>query len=135
MKYLLDTNIVSHFLREASPLLNQRILDSSPDALGISIVSAGELRYGLSKLPPSKRATELAHHLHALLIAIPVLPLPASAVPHYGTTRAQMEAAGRPIGSNDLWIAAHALSQNMTLVSDNTREFSRVPGLQVENWL
>ncbi len=135
MKYLLDTNIVSYFLREASPALNQRILDSSADALGISIISAGELRFGLSKLPPSKRATELAHHLNALLTAIAVLPLPANAAQHYGSTRAQLEAAGMPIGGNDLWIAAHALAQNMTLVTNNTREFERVPGLRVENWI
>jgi tRNA(fMet)-specific endonuclease VapC len=135
MKYLLDTNIVSYFLREASPALNQRILDSNPDGLGISIISAGELRFGLSKLAPSKRATELAHRLNALLSAIPVLPLPADAAPHYGNIRVQLEAAGTPIGGNDLWIAAHALAQNMTLVTNNTREFERVPGIKVENWL
>ena len=135
MKYLLDTNIISYFLRDASPALSQRILDSTPDTLAISIISAGELRYGLSKLSPSKRATELAHHLNALLTAIAVLPLPADAAPHYGTTRAQLEAAGTPIGGNDLWIASHALAQNMTLVTNNTREFERVPGLKVENWL
>jgi len=135
MKYLLDTNIVSYFLRGASPALSQRILDSNPDTLAISIISAGELRYGLSKLPPSRRARELAHRLIALLTAIPVLPLPADAAPHYGHTRAQLEAAGTPIGNNDLWIAAHALAQNMTLVTNNTREFERVVGLRVENWL
>jgi len=135
MKYLLDTNIVSYFLRDASPALSERILDSTPDTLAISIISAGELRYGLSKLPTSKRATELAHRLNALLTAIPVLPLPADAAPHYGNTRAQLEAAGTPIGGNDLWIAAHALAQNMTLVTNNTREFERVQGLKLENWL
>ncbi len=135
MKYLLDTNIVSYFLRDASAALTQRILDSTPDSLAMSIISAGELRYGLSKLPPSLRATELAHHLNALLTAIAVLPLPAEAAPHYGNTRAQLEAAGTPIGSSDLWIAAHALAQNLTVVTNNTSEFSRVPGLKVENWL
>ena len=135
MKYLLDTNIVSYFLRDASDALSQRILDSTPDTLAISIISAGELRYGLSKLPASKRATELTLRLNALLTAIPVLQLPAEAAQHYGNTRAQLEAAGTPIGGNDLWIAAHALSQNITLVTNNTREFERVAGLKVENWL
>lgn len=135
MKYLLDTNIVSYFLSGASAVLNQRILDSTPDTLAISVISAGELRYGLSKLPSSKRATELAHHLNALLTAIAVLPLPANAAHHYGYTRAQLDAAGTPIGGNDLWIAAHALAQNMMLVTNNTREFERVPGLKLENWL
>lgn len=135
MKYLLDTNIISYFLREASPALNQRILDSTPDTLAISVVSAGELRYGLAKIAPSKRATELAQHLSALLTAITVLPLPANAAQHYGKTRVQLDAAGTPIGNNDLWIAAHALAQNMTLVTNNTREFERVPGLKLDNWL
>ena len=135
MKYLLDTNIVSYFLRDASTALSQRILDSTPDTLAISIISAGELRYGLSKLSPSKRATELAHHLSALLTAIAVLPLPADAAQHYGNTRVQLEAAGTPIGGNNLWIASHALAQNMTLVTNNTREFERVAGLRLENWL
>lgn len=135
MKYLLDTNIVSYFLRDASATLSQRILDSSPDVLAISIISAGELRYGLSKLPSSRRATDLAQRLNAVLTAISVLPLPADAAPHYGHTRSQLEAAGTPIGNNDLWIAAHALAQNMTLVTNNVGEFQRVQGLQVENWL
>ena len=135
MKYLLDTNIVSYFLRDASPALSQRILDSTPDTLAISIISAGELRYGLCQLPHSQRVAELAHHLNALLPAISVLPLPADAAQHYGNTRAQLETAGTPIGGNNLWIAAHALSQNMTLVTNNSREFERVPALKVENWL
>lgn len=135
MKYLLDTNIVSYFLRDASATLSQRILDSSPDTLAISIISAGELRYGLSKLPPSRRARDLAQRLNAVLTAISVLPLPADAAPHYGHTRAQLETAGTPIGNNDLWIAAHALAENMTLITNNVGEFQRVQELRVENWL
>lgn len=135
MKFLLDTNIVSYFLRDASATLSQRILDSSPDTLAISIISAGELRYGLSKLPSSRRATDMAQRLNAVLSAISVLPLPADAAQHYSHTRSQLEAAGTPIGNNDLWIAAHALAQNMTLITNNVGEFQRVPGLRVENWL
>jgi tRNA(fMet)-specific endonuclease VapC len=135
MRYLLDTNIVSYFLRGASPALNQRILDSTPDELAISIISAGELRYGLSRLPPSRRAAQLAHQLDGLLTAVPVLALPPEAAQHYGTARSQLEAAGTPIGGNDLWIAAHALSQDLTLVTNNTREFERVAGLKLENWV
>lgn len=135
MMYLLDTNIVSYFLRGASPTLNQRILDSAPEALAISIISAGELRYGLNRLTPSRRAAQLAHQFDALLTAVAVLALPPEAAQHYGTARSQLEAAGTPIGGNDLWIAAHALSQDLTLVTNNTREFERVPGLRVENWV
>lgn len=133
--YLLDTNIVSYFLRGASPALNQRILDSAPDELAISIISAGELRYGLSRLPPSRRAVQLAHQLDGLLTAVAVLALPSEAAQHYGTARSQLEAAGTPIGGNDLWIAAHALSQDLTLVTNNTCEFERVVGLKFENWV
>jgi tRNA(fMet)-specific endonuclease VapC len=135
MKYLLDTNIVSYFLRNASAGLTQRILNSIPDTLAISVISAGELRLGLSKLPSSRRSTELVLRLDALLTAIPVLPLPAQVAQHYGSTRAQLETAGTPIGGNHLWIAVHALCENMTLVTNNTREFERVPGLRMENWL
>lgn len=135
MMYLLDTNIVSYFLRGASPALNQRILDSAPEALAVSIISAGELRYGLSRLPPSRRAAQLTHHLDALLTAVAVLALPPEAAQHYGTARSQLEAAGTPIGGNDPWIAAHALSQDLTLVTHNIREFERVPGLKLENWV
>lgn len=134
MMYLLDTNIVSYFLRGTSPTLSQRILNSMRDEVAISIISAGELRYGLSRLPPSRRAAQLARQLDALLTAVPILALPPEAALHYGTARSQLEAAGTPIGGNDLWIAAHALSQGMTLVTNNTREFERVLGLKLENW-
>ena len=133
--YLLDTNIVSYFLRGTSPALNQRILDSAPEVLAISIISAGELSYGLSRLTPSRRAAQLAHQLESLLTAVAVLALPPEAAQHYGTARSQLQAAGTPIGGNDLWIAAHALAQDLTLVTNNTKEFERVAGLKIENWV
>ena len=133
--YLLDTNIVSYFLRGTFPALNQRILDSAPEALAISIISAGELRYGLSRLPPSRHAAQLAHQFDALLTAVAVLALPIEAAQHYGIARSQLEATGTLIGGNDLWIAAHALAQGLTLVTHPTREFERVSGLKLENWV
>ncbi len=135
MMYLLDTNIVSYFLRGAFPALNQRISNRAPEDLAISIISAGELRYGLRRLAPSRRSRALSNQLDALLTVVAVLALPTGAALHYGTARAQLETAGTPIGGNDLWIAAHALAQNMTLVTNNTREFARVPGLKLENWV
>lgn len=135
MMYLLDTNIVSYLLRDAFPALGQRFLSSSPNSLSISVISVGELRYGLSRLQASKRAKELTARFNVLIASFSVLALPASAGAHYGAVRAQLEAAGKPIGNNDLWIAAHALAQNLTVVTNNTSEFSRVPGLKVENWL
>ncbi|MDB5929467.1 MAG: hypothetical protein JWR60_1174 [Polaromonas sp.] len=135
MTYLLDTNILSYFLRGTSPGLTQRILNSTAEDLAVSVISAGELHYGLSRLPPSRRAKHLSQQLDAVLSAIAVHPLPAQAGHHYGTIKAALDTAGTPIGGNDLWIAAHALAAEMTLVTHNTREFERVPGLQLENWI
>jgi len=135
MRYLLDTNVVSYFLRDASASLSQRILDSRPQDLAISTISAGELRFGLSKLPPSKRANSLALRMNHLFNSLSIEPLPVEAAMHYGVIRQQLEALGQPIGGNDLWIAAHALAQDFTLVSNNTREFQKVTKLHLENWL
>ena len=135
MIYLLDTNIVSYFLRGASPALTQRVLSSTAEDLAISTISAGELHYGLSRLPSSRRAKQLGQQLNALLAAIKVQPLPVEAAPHSGAIKAALDSSGTPIGGNDLWIAAHALAGNMTLVTHNTREFDLVPGLTVDNWV
>lgn len=135
MRYLLDTNIVCYFLRDASASLSQRILDSRPQDLAISTISAGELRFGLSKLTPSKRANSLALRMNHLFNSLSIEPLPVEAAMHYGEIRQQLEALGQPIGGNDLWIAAHALAQDFTLVSNNTREFQKVTKLHLENWL
>jgi len=135
MRYLLDTNIVSYFLRDASASLSQRILDSRPQDLAISTISAGELRFGLSKLAPSKRANSLSLRMNHLFNSLSIEPLPVEAALHYGEIRQQLEALGQPIGGNDLWIAAHALAQDFTLVSNNTGEFQKVAKLHLENWL
>jgi tRNA(fMet)-specific endonuclease VapC len=82
----------------------------------------------------SVRREEAAAHLAALLETVQVLPLPLEAARRYGALRAQLQRIGQPIGSNDLWIAAHALADDLTLVTNNEREFQRVPGLRVENW-
>ena len=134
MMYVLDTNIVSHFVRASSPELTRRILESEADSLCISAISAGELLYGLGRLPPSRRAQTLRLQLDAVFTAIAVAPLPAGAAAHYGTARSALEKVGNPIGGNDLWIAAHALAGDMTLVTNNTREFEKVSGLKLENW-
>jgi len=135
MRYLLDTNIVSYFLRDASASLSQRILDSRPQDLAISTISAGELRFGMSKLAPSKRANSLSLRMNHLFNSLSIEPLPVEAALHYGEIRQQLEALGQPIGGNDLWIAAHALAQDFTLVSNNTGEFQKVAKLHLENWL
>lgn len=135
MTYLLDTNIVSYFLRRASAQLTQRILDSRPDDLAISVLSLGELHYGLNRLGTTRRAALLRDQLGILLEVVRVQPLPSEAGLHYGLLRTKLEAEGTPIGGNDLWIASHALAEGMTLVTNNVREFKRVPKLKLENWV
>lgn len=134
-QYLLDTNTVSYFLRDHSPALTARLMGTAPDALAVSVITAGELQFGLKKLGPGFRTTALAARLDKLLAAIATLPLEPEAACHYGHIRTHLEAQGTPIGGNDLWIAAHALAQDLTLITHNLREFERVPGLKVESWL
>jgi len=135
MKFLLDTNTVSYFLSDYSEPLTARLLACDPASLAISTISAGELSYGLAKLGMNRRAGILGTKLSKLLRIVSVLPLCPPAAQHYATTRTFLESQGTPIGGNDLWIAAHALALELPLVTNNVREFSRVPGLQIENWL
>lgn len=132
--YLLDTNTVSYFLRNHSPALSSRLLGMAPDSLAISVITAGELQFGVKRLGAGQRATSLSQRLEHILESFATLPLPPEAGEHYATTRAYLEAKGTPIGGNDLWIAAHALAGDMTLITNNLREFLRVPGLKVEDW-
>jgi len=135
MKFLLDTNTISYFLRDYSEPLTARLLACDPASLAISTISAGELSYGLAKLGMNRRAGILGTKLSKLLRIVSVLPLCPPAAQHYATTRTFLESQGTPIGGNDLWIAAHALALELPLVTNNVREFSCVPGLQIENWL
>lgn len=132
--YLLDTNTVSYFLRDHSPALSSRLLNTAPQELAISVITAGELRFGVKRLGTSQRATALSQRLEQILESFATLSLPPEAGEHYAATRAHLEAQGTPIGGNDLWIAAHALAGDMTLITNNLREFQRVPGLRVEDW-
>ncbi|MBS7350045.1 MAG: type II toxin-antitoxin system VapC family toxin [Comamonas sp.] len=131
LKYLLDTNIISDLMRNPSGSAARRVEAVGAEAICTSIVVAGELRYGCAK----KGSPRLTAQLEIMLGAIPVLPLEVPADMDYGAVRAALEAAGQPIGANDLLIAAHALALDLILVTHNTREFSRVRGLQVEDWL
>lgn len=132
--FLLDTNTVSYLLRDHSPALSSRLLNTAPEELAISVITAGELRFGVQRLGTGRRAVALGQRLEQILESLATLPLPPEASEHYADTRAHLEALGTPIGSNDLWIAAHALAGDMTLITNNLREFQRVPGLRVEDW-
>ena len=130
-RYLLDTNIISDLVRNPQGRAARRIGRVGEDSICTSIIVAAELRYGCAKSgsPRLRKAVE------DLLGEIEVLPFEAPADAEYGAIRAQLEAAGRLIGSNDLLIAAHARAAGAVVVTANTDEFSRVRGLKVENWL
>lgn len=129
--YLLDTNIISDLIRKPAGLAARRIEKENPKTLFTSVLVAAELRYGCAK----KGSSRLLERVESILGLIPVLPLAVPADGEYGGIRAELEAAGQPIGLNDLLIAAHAYTLNLTLVTDNAREFCRIRGLKVENWL
>jgi tRNA(fMet)-specific endonuclease VapC len=135
MKYMLDTNIVSYLLRGQFASLEQRILNTEYDQVCISVITAGELAYGFARATPSRRMVSMQAKLTALLQAIQTRPLPDGAGGQYGQIRSILEKKGTPIGGNDLWLAAHALEEDLVLVTNNIREFERVKGLKLENWV
>ncbi|MFT9198580.1 type II toxin-antitoxin system VapC family toxin [Gluconobacter oxydans] len=129
--YLLDTNIISDMIRNPFGLAAQRIEKIDPKEICTSIIVACELRYGCAK----KGSAKLLARVESILQLIPVVPLYIPADGEYGGIRAELEAAGQIIGSNDLLIGAHAYSLGCILVTDNIREFERIRGLRIENWL
>lgn len=131
MAFLLDTNTVSDFVRHPRGVVAARIAGLPAREVCTSIIVAAELRYGVCKRPSAR----LAAQLDGVLAWMRVMPFQAPADGIYGEVRAALEKQGSLIGARDLFIAAHALALNCTLVTDNEREFSRVPGLAVVNWL
>lgn len=129
--YLLDTNILSDLIKHPAGTVAQRIATVGEDTVCTSIVVACELRYGGTK----KDSPALSEKIEQLLSVIDVLPLEVDADREYGMIRSSLEKSGTTIGANDMLIAAHALSQNLTLITGNTSEFSRINGLKLENWL
>jgi len=109
----------------------QKIVTIGEDNICTSIIVACELRFGAAKSGSPRLVEQLGYILNML----PILPLESPVEDHYAVIRKELEQAGTPIGPNDLLIAAHALSLNLTLVTANIREFQRVPTLRVENWL
>ena len=103
-----------------------------PGDAAISVITWGELIYGAAK---SRQQKFVMHLLEEFKTIVPVLPMPADGGNTYGTIRAALESKGQTIGNNDLWIAAHAKASALTLVTNNEREFQRVPGLKIQNWV
>ena len=130
-RYLLDTNVVSDLVRNPQGRAAAKIAEVGEDAVATSIIVAAELRYGAQK----KGSARLAEQLDAILSAFEVLPFETPAETAYASARVALETAGTPIGGNDLLIAAQALALDLVVVTNNEREFGRVGGLRVENWL
>ena len=128
---MLDTNIIADLIRNPQGRAAKRITKVGEDKICTSVVVAADLRYGCAKSGPKR----LIKAVEGLLGEIGVLPFDVPADTEYGAIRAELEAAGTPIGSNDLLIAAHACATGATIVTANAAEFKRVRGLKMENWL
>ena len=131
MRYLLDTNVCIAALKH-EPRVLERLEALAPEDLILSPVVLGELEVGVQKSQWPERNRQ---RLDALCKGLPLVPLDGAVAMAYGGIRSQLERAGRVIGANDLWIAAQAMALDAVMVTDNMREFQRVEGLQVENWL
>jgi tRNA(fMet)-specific endonuclease VapC len=131
MRYLLDTSTVSDLVRNPQGKVAQHIRKVGEARVCTSIIVAAELRYGATK----KGSPRLSAQLGAVLGALEVLPFEAPADAAYGLLRTRLEQAGRPIGANDLLIAAQALSLGYTVITDNEKELAHVEDLRRENWL
>ena len=131
MRYLLDTNVVSDLIRNPQGRVAEHIRRVGEAQVCTSIIVAAELRYGAAK----KGSPRLTAQLEAVLGCLDVLALETPADAAYGLIRTRLEQAGRPIGSNDLLLAAQAIALGYTIVTDNEGEFARVDGLLRENWL
>lgn len=130
-RYLLDTPILSDLVRNPQGPVLGKIAAVGEQAIATSIIVAAELRFGAAK----KGSARLTSQLEAILSVLEVLPIEAPMDETYARLRVALEVAGTPIGANDLLIAAQAVTLGMVVVTDNVREFVRVPELRVENWM
>ena len=131
LRYLLDTNICIYIAKQHPPAVARRFAGLAAGTVGMSLITFGELCFGAEKSARRDAALATLTRLNEL---IPVIEPAAAVGETYGMLRAHVSRTGTPIGNNDLWIAAHALSLGVILVSNNTREFERVPNLALENW-
>jgi tRNA(fMet)-specific endonuclease VapC len=133
IRYLLDTNIVSYYLRRRYPELEHR-MDTAlkRGACAISTMTRAELRFGQALMEPSDSRREL---IDLFIARVPNLEWSTQAADHYGQIKALHKREGTPIGELDTQIAAHALSAELKLITHNTRHFARVPRLQVVDWV
>jgi tRNA(fMet)-specific endonuclease VapC len=130
IRYLLDTNIVSYHIRRSSPSLLRRLHATPIAHVALSVVTEMELRYGLARNP----ALRIAPLVESFLSGIAILPLDSSVAKKYAAIRHAVVSKGASVGPLDLMIAAHALAMGIVLITNNTREFSRIPDLRCEDW-
>jgi tRNA(fMet)-specific endonuclease VapC len=131
MRFMLDTDICIYIIKKHPAKVVQRFRALKPFEVGISAITLAELEFGAAKSSRPERNREA---LSGFLAPLEIAPFDDAAALHYGEVRAALEKEGSPIGSMDLMIASHARSLSVTLVTNNEREFRRVPGLKVENW-
>jgi|SRR5215471_1344189 len=131
LRYMLDTNICIYVIKNRPARLRDRFKDMA-DQLCISIITLAELIYGAEK---SARAHQNLTVVEQFCARLDVLPFAERAATHYGQLWAELEREGQPIGIHDMMIAGHARSEGLTVVTNNLREFRRIPGLRFENWL
>ena len=131
IRYLLDTNILSDLVRQPQGTIARRIAEEGEETICTSIIVAAELRFGAEK----SNSVSLADRVDIILSSVEILPLETPADREYGKLRDYLSRKGTLIGPNDMLIAAQALSSGLTVVTANSGEFARVPGLSVENWL
>ena len=132
MRFMLDTNICIYVIKKKPSHVLNRFRTFEIAAIGVSAITVSELEYGVEK---SSNREQNRESLLAFLGPLEIAPYDDLAAHHYGDIRAYLERAGRPVGAMDLLIAAHARSLSIPLVTNNAREFDRIPGLMVENWL
>lgn len=132
VRYLLDTNICIYIAKKRPVEVHQRLSTLCVGDIGMSLITFGELRFGAQKSQHQAIALE---KLNQLVQYIPVIMPTKATAEQYAIIRSFLEKSGQPIGNNDLWIAAHALSLATILVTNNLKEFIKVPGLAIENWV
>lgn len=131
MKLMLDTNICIYIIKQKPPVVLKHFLDYQIGDIGLSSITLSELSYGVAK---SRHKEKNAKALMEFMIPLQIAPYDEAAATAYGEIRANLEHAGTPIGAMDLLIAAHAVSLGIPLVTNNAREFARLPNLKVLNW-
>ena len=130
--YLIDTNICIYAMKNTYPNLSRKLFQISPDEILVSSITVGELEYGCAKSNWGERSRSV---MNLFLSTYRILPFDEEDAKMFGRLRAEMEKKGAPIGTYDILLAGQALSKGLTFVTHNTREFNRVPTLQIEDWV